>query len=152
MHLSSEQMALAFGSSVEAEDSWVFSLGTQGVSETYFKHDLPSAHELELAIAAIEDEISRFGALNGSRFRLFTSDPIIHEILIQAGVSDESDFPSLHITAVEQLFGRLASVAEGQPLSYAKIPTNREFSAALVILRELMHHLHFSEIRYLEPV
>ncbi len=48
--------------------------------------------------------------------------------------------------AMEQTFERLAAVAEGRPVALEGLPETPEFAAALLILREFMHHLGFSAI------
>jgi hypothetical protein len=45
--------------------------------------------------------------------------------------------------AVEALFQRLASRALGTPVPATDLPHGRDVAAALVILRECMHHLGF---------
>ena len=42
---------------------------------------------------------------------------------------------------IERLFGQLAAMVEGDPLASAQLPRDRRFAAALLILREWMHHL-----------
>ena len=43
--------------------------------------------------------------------------------------------------SLEQLFGQFAAMVEGDPLAAANLPKTRRFAAALLILREWMHHL-----------
>lgn len=47
---------------------------------------------------------------------------------------------------MEQTFERLAAVAEGRPVGQEGLPESTEFAAALLILREFMHHLGFSAV------
>ncbi len=42
---------------------------------------------------------------------------------------------------IERLFGQLAAMVEGDPLASAQLPRERRIAAALLILREWMHHL-----------
>ena len=48
--------------------------------------------------------------------------------------------------AVESLFQRLASRSLGTPVSSDELPPQRDIAAALIILRECMHHLGFDRI------
>jgi len=52
----------------------------------------------------------------------------------------------LPLGAMEQTFERLAAVAEGRPVVQEGLPESTEFAAALLILREFMHHLGFSAV------
>lgn len=87
-----------------------------------------SALGIEDAIAAVEDEIARVRPTAPDT--LETSDARIRAIA--GGLNP------LTVEAVEQDFDRLA---------LRGIPTDRETAAALVILRELMHHLQVKAVR-----
>ena len=43
--------------------------------------------------------------------------------------------------SLEQLVGQFAAMVEGDPLAAANLPKTRRFAAALLSLREWMHHL-----------
>jgi len=83
---------------------------------------------IEDAIATIEDEIARVRPRAAET--LETNDT--HILTLAAGLNP------LSIEAVEQDFQRLASRG---------IPADRDTAAALVILREVMHHLQVKSIR-----
>ena len=85
---------------------------------------------IEDAIATIEDEIARVRPTVPEV--LETSDA--HIRALAGGLNP------LTVEAIEQDFQRLASRG---------IPADREAAAALVILRELMHHLQVKAIRLL---
>ena len=82
---------------------------------------------LEEAIATVEDEIARVRPQAAET--LETSDA--HIRALAGGLNP------LTVEAVEQDFQRLASRG---------IPSNRENAAALLILREVMHHLSVKAI------
>ncbi len=145
LHMSAESTAISLRQHGEPERVVVIAPGTLDLAARYFLHTPPSALDLENAIAAVEDEIARASMADGTNFPLFTADPEVRKIALLAGLRDSSAMV-MHVGAVEGVFGRLASVAEGQPPSYAGIPTDSAFGATLLILREVMHHLHFSEI------
>ena len=52
--------------------------------------------------------------------------------------------------AVEALFQRLASRSLGTPVAVAELPLDRDLAAALLILRECMHHLGFDRVSLAE--
>jgi hypothetical protein len=47
---------------------------------------------------------------------------------------------------VEDLFNRIAMVSQGRPIGQEALPTTPEFYAAMVIIRECLHHLRFSRV------
>lgn len=97
-----------------------------------------SALGLENAIAAVEDELARAHGSIVTGSAILTDDMTIRDIALAAGVPAGAEM-ILSVEAVEQMFQRLAMRAPG-------LPAGREFAGKLVILRELMHHLHFSSI------
>ena len=120
-------------------------IGVRTIAHDYLKHDPPSPLELENAIAAIEDEIARAATLPAGGSRLRTSDPLIRQIATAAGVSAKGEMP-FAVTAVEQAFQRLAEQASRGLRSGDGLAAGREPAAALVILRELMHHMNFAAL------
>lgn len=106
-----------------------------------------TAFEIEAAIATIEDELMPVIPSLPAHRSLITSEPKIHQI---AGLGTGTDKFRLEVEEVERLFNCLADVAYGTPAKILEIPENREFAAALLYLRELMHHAGFSFITLLE--
>lgn len=113
--------------------------GWKDVVRRHFKNQPPTALELEAAIEAVEDEIMRVRQKVPSEAPVETSDPGIRDIAVAAGVA-QSDDMILALEAVERSFQRLPT---GDP----SMPGNPRFSSTLLILRELMHHFGFGEIR-----
>lgn len=145
LSVENDHVSMAFGESAEADHVSILPLGTRVIAERFFRHAPPSAFELENSIKFVEDEIASIRRVDGARARLYTRDPMIHEIALHAGVV-ATPVIALSREAVEGVFGRLASITEGQSASYAGIPTEPEFLATLLVLRELMHHRDFAEI------
>lgn len=145
LFVADDYVAMAFGEAAEPDDVSILPIGTQVIAERFFRHVPPSAFELENSIQFVEDEIASIRGVDGTQARLYTRDAMIHEIALHAGVT-AAPVIAVSREAVEGVFGRLASIAEGQPASYAGIPTKPEFLATLLILRELMHHRNFAEI------
>lgn len=54
--------------------------------------------------------------------------------------------PVLTLNEVEVLFNRLVAVSQGRPASQEILPTDVRFVGALLILREVMHHLHITVV------
>ncbi|HEX7217814.1 MAG TPA: hypothetical protein VF280_01215 [Burkholderiales bacterium] len=111
---------------IELADT-ALAIGFRRIAREHFKRQPPSALEVEGAIAAIEDEIARVKPPRGTR--LVTRDAVVREIALAAGVPPG---PAMVLAreAVEQAFERAL-----------RRPPDNERMAALLILRELVHHL-----------
>jgi phospholipase/carboxylesterase len=110
-------------------------------------HFMPPASRaaaMEAAIAAIEDELARVPAsVHGTA--IASADPWLHAIAHAAGLDRHAT--ALHREAVEQVFARLSAVAMGRPAMAEGLPEDPRFAAALLVVRELMHHLQIESIR-----
>ena len=104
----------------------------------------PREAELEQLIADVEDvlmpQVARIRQL--APLPLASADAVFGRIAEVAGVSAQAN-ALLDIDAVERVFNRLASVAAGHPARHEGIPEDLDFVAALVLLREVMHHAGF---------
>ena len=114
----------------------VLGVGFRRTAREHFKHEPPTAFELEEAIAAVEDEIAR--ARPPRTARLVTRDATVREIALAAGVAPGPTMVLLR-DAVEQEFARSI-----------RRPPDRERMAALLILRELMHHLGIESVEVIQ--
>jgi exopolyphosphatase/pppGpp-phosphohydrolase len=123
----------------------VMSLGTIETGRTFFKHEPPTPLEIEHAIEYIEDELLRIRESVESGSNLYTTDEGIRQIATVSGIDDQRE-AALGRDLIEKTFDRLTALAMGRPVTQDGIPTNPEFVAALLILREFMHHLQFSSI------
>jgi hypothetical protein len=115
-------------------------VGPRGLADAVLLHDPPTPAELERAIDVIEDALTASRLPQAERGELPTADALI---LALPGMKCAS---GLTRDAVEALFQRLASRSLGMPIPIAELPPEREFAAALIILRECMHHLGFDRI------
>jgi exopolyphosphatase/pppGpp-phosphohydrolase len=126
---------------VEAHRTVTLQVGTQALAETVLRHDPPTPAELEHAIDVVEDALSGLHLAPTDGECLVTADALL---LALPGLGAHGG--SLTRDAVEQLFQRLASRALGMPMSASELPPGRETAAALLILRECMHHLGFDRV------
>ncbi|MGE5384850.1 MAG: hypothetical protein ACM3SV_03080 [Betaproteobacteria bacterium] len=145
LHIGNEEAAIAAGSGHEPELVFLLDLGAQSTARTWFIHTPPTPLEMENAIAAVEDEIMRIRTLIPGGAALWTADAALREVAALSGIAPAGEM-ILSLEATERTFDRLASVVLGSPASRAGLPENAEFAASLLILREFMHHLRFSEI------
>jgi exopolyphosphatase/pppGpp-phosphohydrolase len=122
-------------------------IGTVTTGRAYFRHDPPSALEIEHAIEAVEDALARIQPALPAGSALQSADALIGRIaqLAGAGAGPGRELV-LGRDLVERSFDRLVAVSAGRPSTQDAIPTDPEFAAALLILRECMHHLQFESI------
>ena len=105
------------------------------------KHDPPTAIELELAIDLIEESLTGTAAAFKEFSELTTTDAILCSL---PGLRAPGS--SLTRDAVENLFSQLASRSLGTPVSAEILPEGKITAAAVLILRECMHHLRFDRV------
>ncbi len=151
LHIGSQQTVLEVGAAggPSARQRMVLPIGSSIVAERYFRHDPPTPGEIENAIMVVEDEVTRAREMVRDSV-LASLDDGIRQLALVAGVADAEPM-MLTLEAVEQTFDRLAAVSQGRPAASSGLPAGGEFAATLLILRELMHHLGFSEITLRAP-
>lgn len=110
----------------------------------HFRRGTPLALTMENAIAAIEDDLAMVPReLHG--IAIASDDPALHEIARAAGLGDGA--AAITRAAVEHVFSRQSSVAAGRPVSSEGLPETPTFVPALLLVRELMHHLDIASIQ-----
>lgn len=121
-------------------------VGPAQLAATVFSGDLPRPQELERAIDVTEDAIMSVPPVHAGTGVLRTSEAILSAMHSMAG-------PELSMTRsqVEVLFQSLASASLGDPSAAQQLPRQREFAAALLILREVMHHANFERVDFFVP-
>jgi hypothetical protein len=102
------------------------------------RHAPPTALEIERAIEQVEDAVMPLRARLPAALRLASADPLLHTLARHAGPLDDPAW--LPSDAVERLFDRLAARAQGRPATHDALPVDAPHAAALVLLRELLHH------------
>lgn len=120
-------------------------LGTASLARQRMRHTPPTPLDIEHAIEQTEDVVIPLAAklVRTEQLQLRGSGAV----LILLGVGAGSD-ATLHwsLDEVEDLFNRIAMVSQGRPSRQEALPTAPEFYAAMVIPRECLHHLRFSEV------
>lgn len=144
LHIGSAETSVAATHS----SSITLQLGTQRTAAAFFRNAPPTPAELENAIMAVEDEVTRARALVAGQAELWTTDDAIRQIALLYGAPDAPEM-EMSIEAVERMFDLLAAQVQGRPSASAGIPSDTGFAATLLILREFMHHLQFAAIRIL---
>lgn len=144
--INSDYTIVAYGKTASPENIWLLEIG----SEITFRYYPPTAGEVEEAIQLVEDEVMTLSKLLPADSLLYTSDSGIREIALLTGNSyGNTDSVLLTRTDIELLFGRLAAIISGRPVSSDNLPETKSFAATLLILREVMFHLKFMGIMIL---
>jgi hypothetical protein len=152
LHIGAEQTGIAVGHQGQGagpQATLALAIGSHRTAREHFKHSPPSPLELEYAIVTVEDEVTRTRQLIPDGTSLYTSDALVREIAVLSGVGESAQM-RLSLEAMERTFDRLTSVALGTPAAHHGLPSSNTFAAALLILREFMHHLQFSSITVVE--
>ncbi|MGY3893067.1 hypothetical protein [Aeromonas enterica] len=113
--------------------TYKLAFGFEAMTPGPFRHDPPSALELEQAIMVVEDALMPLAARIPAHELVTLDSPL--------PLADEFGSHELSRESIEQLFGQFAAMVEGDPLAAAHLPKGRHFAAVLLILREWMHHL-----------
>ena len=113
---------------------------------TGFRHHMPSALALENAIADVEDAVMPAGQwLPAGASLLQTADPLLLQLIHSATGNPQATQASRE--AIENLFEVLARQSLQPGHVDAQLPQSPELAAALLILREAMHHWGMSTLQ-----
>lgn len=110
----------------------------------------PGEVALEQAIQRVEDALMpAIPALRQPRATgLECADPVLAPLLAASGRAPGTA-ATVSIDDVEEVFNRLARVAAGVPAHSLGLPAHPGFAAALVVVRELLHHVGLAALRLL---
>ena len=120
-------------------------LGVETLVRQSLRHEPPRPIELEQAIELTEAAVMPLAAQFAGSPDLILQGlgaSLIAHGLAAIGIAQMA----LTLDEVEALFNRLVSVSQGRPASQERLPTDARFFAALLMLREFMHHLHFEQV------
>lgn len=120
-------------------------LGTASLARQWMRHTPPTPLDIEHAIEVTEDVLMPLAAKLARKEQLQLSGSGAALILQAVGVAPDAVL-NWSLEEVEGLFNRIAMVSQGRPIGYEALPTVPEFYAAMVILRECLHHLRFDEV------
>ena len=136
VHLSFDVDALTLHTvrSGQADDVQRLPLGSAALVARFFKRLPPSAYALEEVIAWVEDAVMPLAAQLPPGAQWYSDSPAVRALDLGAQAAE------LDIDTVEQLFNALADWVQGRPAALAGIPQDAHWCAALLVLRECMHH------------
>ena len=121
------------------------SLGTASLARQWMRHTPPTPLDIEHAIEVTEDVLMPLAAKLARTEQLQLSGS--GAALILQGVGAAPDAVLIwSLEEVEDQFNRIAMVSQGRPIGHEALPTAPEFYAAMVIVRECLHHLRFTGV------
>lgn len=144
LHFGDEELVVREQTGDQPDAEHRLDLGTARIARGFFRHDPPTAQEIERAIDVTEDTIMRLGRPADVRPPLRSASPALKPWAALSG-------PTMTIELVEQWFRRLASASLGQPAAMQGLPSGREAAATLLLLREFLHHRGHASIVFVEP-
>ncbi len=120
-------------------------LGTASLARQWMRHTPPTPLEIEHAIEQTEDVVMPL-----ARKLVRTEQMLLSgsgaALILQGVVAAPDAAVRWNLDEVEHLFNRIAMVSQGRPSGQEDLPTAPEFYAAMVILRECLHHLRFDGV------
>jgi exopolyphosphatase/pppGpp-phosphohydrolase len=147
LHIHADYTLIASGQEATPENIWLLGIGSEKTSQEFFTHNPPTPGEVEEAIQTVEDEVMTLSKLLPAGSALYTADKAIRQIALLKDRAENTTEIILSRPDMEQIFGRLAAIISGRPASSDILPSDNAFAATLLILREVMFHLKFTEIR-----
>jgi hypothetical protein len=120
-------------------------LGTASLARQWMRHTPPTPLDIEHAIEVTEDVLMPLAVKLARTEQLQLSGS--GAALISQGVGAAPDAVLIwSLEEVEDQFNRIAMVSQSRPIGHEALPTAPEFYAAMVIVRECLHHLRFTEL------
>lgn len=134
---------------IETGTSCQLAIGWEQVSEAFFASFPPDYAQVDRAINFTEEILSQAQHLFDDRFVLESNDEQLQLIASLAFNTTTVD-GKIHVPQIEleNLFDRFAAIVKGLPTSLDVLPDDNKFAAYLLIIREIMHHLDFTESVY----
>lgn len=124
--------------------SEAFPFGAQSLVEQHHWQMPPSEAAVEYAIVTIEDVLAKVRPNAHAQTRLAIRGLHANEIGHLLAETEGSNLVTRE--AVERLFTRFANVVGGRPAAVEGLPADAGFAAALLIVREVVHHLDYAQV------
>lgn len=136
-------------------------LGLDTLAVHTFHHRMPGEAQLETGIMQVEDAIMPMQPLLPPHPVFVLQDPLLLQVAqhalgmpaplaLPAAWPTHEPLPQLHPEAIEALFDTLARQAMHPQLARNDLPQSPYWAAALLILREVLHHWQLGTL-YLLP-
>jgi hypothetical protein len=142
IEITDDSVIFRFFKEGREERSLALNLSPAMIAAKFFRHSIPGEAEVEYAINFIEDELMKDASLVNAGERLYVADrPLAEALRVPAGGA-----ATLTREAVEEAFTRYALLSMGRSPVYDDIAMDRKKYAAVLIVREILHHLDFGAI------
>jgi hypothetical protein len=139
LHIQAQQTTLT----TEQGTNIILGVGTQSIADGFFRHAPTLPYDLERAIDAVEDALMSADVPRAIGGPLVSSDPALRTLPgLQASTATVSR------NHIEALFQQLATTSLDRPGHTSGLPLVGGDAAALLILRECMHHLGFESLSF----
>ena len=126
------------------QDFAALKIGWDRILNSFFIHEIPTEGEIEHAINDIEEVLMRNTHLaNSKKLNLYTDDEELAGYLD----ADEKGISEYTRDEIEADFSRYALLSMGRSPAYEGVMMESRKYAALLVLREVMHHLDFPILR-----
>lgn len=144
--LGEKQSALQINPAIAGRSTLPVALGWANVLPGPLRVTPPGPLDLEMAIQYIEEQVMPLARdiPAGALVRLVCTEKGAPDLLpaLSAGAS-----PAVfHVDEIELRFGRLCAIAEGSPAGNDQPLVEPATAAALLVVRELMHHCRITHI------
>lgn len=160
LDIGNQRSRLVIGESVNGHPQPVVHhmlLGMDLLAKRTFKHRMPTQAQLEQGIMLVEDAVMPVARLVPVSNVFVTRDPCLLEVAQHAlGIDDLQEawrasgrLPVLSHEAIEAQFDALARQAAHPQVPLGDLPQSPRWAAALLILREVVHHWQLGAIRLL---
>lgn len=146
LDIGEQQTTVVCGTASQPSATLQLTIGFDKTAATFFKHLPPTPDEMELAIMAVEDEVTRIRHHIPTGSVLFAFDSALVTIAQISGAEEEEAGWRLQQEDMERTFKRLERVMLGSPAAWEGIPLENAFCARLLILREFIHHHDFDSV------
>lgn len=123
-------------------------LGLQPLTQRTFQQRMPTPAQLETGIMEVEDAVMPLARLLPTHTLLATRDPLLRHLALQAaGGNAPGQAPAIAREAIEALFERLVTQSS-RHYSHQDpdLPHDPRAAAALLVLREILHHWQCSHL------
>lgn len=144
LHMGDEELVVRSGLHGRPDAEQRLDLGVSRIAREFFRHDPPTAREIEQAIDFVEDQIMRLGPQRDAGTMLWSPSEALQPWAAVSGAT-------MAVETVEQWFGRLALAAQGRASALDGLPPGLGAAATLLVLREFMHHRGHPFITVVEP-
>lgn len=137
-------LILQVGSAGQNSATYELALGSDPLVREYFRHGQLSPVSAEALIQVIEDTIAPLSTQLPAKSFLVSDDAVYRTLAGVLNVVERGGQRVIHREAVENAFEELAmAIEKGRSTA---LPSAPDFLVALIVLRELMHHLDFERL------